>query len=218
MNGVHDMGGMHGMGPVEAESNEPVFHHDWERRAFALTLAAGFGRWNIDMSRASRERMPPADYLRASYYEKWLWGTEHLLVELGHITPEELASGKASGRARDAQILRAADVPAGLKNRRAARMDDHLAAARFAVGDRVRTKNLNPIGHMRLPRYARDKRGIVDRDHGVFIFPDAHSAGGKKIPQRCYSVRFEGGELWGPDAGPRDAVYIDLFDDYLEHA
>jgi len=218
MNSVHDMGGMHGMGAIAPEPNEPVFHHDWERRAFALTLAAGSGRWNIDMARHARERMPPADYLRASYYEKWLCGTERLLLELGHVTPEELARGKALDRVRDAPILRAADVPKTLRNPRAARMDEHLAAPRFKVGDRVRTKNIHPVGHTRLPRYARDKQGVVDRDHGAFIFPDSHAATRQKIPQRCYSVRFEGRELWGSNAGPRDAVYVDLFDDYLEPA
>jgi nitrile hydratase len=212
------MGGIHGFGPVAAESNEPVFHHDWERRAFALTLTAGWGRWNIDMVRYSRERMSPADYLRSSYYEKWLSGTERLLVELGYVTPDELASGKASGRAPEVKVISAADVPRVIGNPRAARMDDHLASPRFKVGDRVRTKNIHPMSHTRLPRYARDKKGIIDRDHGVFIFPDAHAASGQKVPQRCYCVRFEGRELWGPDAGPRDAVYIDLFDGYLEPA
>ena len=91
MNGVHDMGGMHGFGPVVAEADEPVFHAEWERRAFALTLAAGFlGEWNIDMSRWAREQMPPARYLAASYYEHWLWGLEHLLVERGLLTREEI--------------------------------------------------------------------------------------------------------------------------------
>ena len=91
MNGVHDMGGMHGFGPVVAEADEPVFHAEWERRAFALTLAAGFlGEWNIDMSRFAREQMPPAESLGASYYEHWLWGLEHLLVARGLLTREEL--------------------------------------------------------------------------------------------------------------------------------
>jgi len=91
VNGVHDMGGMHGFGPVVAEADEPVFHAEWERRAFALTLAAGFlGEWNIDMSRWAREQMPPARYLAASYYEHWLWGLEHLLVERGLLTREEI--------------------------------------------------------------------------------------------------------------------------------
>jgi len=216
MNGVHDMGGMHGMGPVVPEPNEPVFHHDWERRAFALTIMAGFKRWNIDRSRYMRERMPPAAYLAASYYERWLWGTERLLLERGYVSAKELESGKAADRPSEADVLRAGEVGKMLRNRYAARMKDELAEARFKVGDRVRTKNFHPVGHTRLPRYARDKRGVVYCDHGVFIFPDTHAARGEKVPQHCYSVRFEGGELWGPNAGPRDAVYIDLFEDYLE--
>jgi nitrile hydratase len=97
MNGVHDMGGMHGMGAIVREENEPVFHHEWERRAFALTLAAAFlGEWNIDMGRHSRERMPPARYLAASYYEKWLYGLELLLVERGLVTREEIVAGEAT--------------------------------------------------------------------------------------------------------------------------
>ena len=91
MNGIHDMGGMHGMGPIVREENEPVFHHAWERRAFAINMAAGFlGEWNIDMSRYAREQMPPAEYLATSYYEHWLWGLERLLVEKGLLTPAEI--------------------------------------------------------------------------------------------------------------------------------
>ena len=96
MNGAHDMGGMDGFGPIDPDPNEPVFHGDWERRVFAMTVAMGFyGAWNIDMSRHARERMDPAEYLRASYYEKWLYGLETLLVEKGLITAEELATRKA---------------------------------------------------------------------------------------------------------------------------
>ncbi|HXH84380.1 MAG TPA: nitrile hydratase subunit beta, partial [Candidatus Tectomicrobia bacterium] len=91
MNGVHDLGGMHGMGAIAPEADEPVFHHEWERRAFALTLAAGFlGRWNIDMSRHAREQMPPAEYLATSYYEHWLYGLERLLVERGLVSRDEV--------------------------------------------------------------------------------------------------------------------------------
>jgi nitrile hydratase len=218
MNGVHDMGGMHGMGRVAPEANEPVFHHDWERRVFAITIAAGWGRWNIDMGRHSRERMPAAGYLRASYYERWLWGAERLLVELGYLTAKELDTGRPSSLVRDAKHLRAAEVAAAINNPRGARLDKQLASPRFKAGDRVHTKNIHPVGHTRLPRYARDKQGVVDRDHGVFILPDAHAASGQKVPQHCYSVRFEGNELWGRDGGPRDAIYVDLFDDYLEPA
>lgn len=206
MNGVHDMGGMHGMGAVKIERDEPVFHEEWEKRAFALTLACGFlKRWNIDMARFAREQMPPADYLRSTYYEKWLYGLERLLAERG------------VWEARDVTPLPAAGVPEALRNRRAARMDEQVQP-RFRAGDRVRARNINPAGHVRLPRYARGKAGVVDRDHGVFILPDEHARSGAKVASHCYSVRFEGRELWGPDAGARDAVYVDLFDEYLERA
>jgi nitrile hydratase len=219
MNGIHDLGGMHGFGPVSPEPGEPVFHHEWERRAFALTLAAGFlGRWNIDMGRFAREQMPPAAYLATTYYEHWLYGLERLLVERGLLTAGELGAMRAGGPAAGVTALGVDDVPRALRNRRAARMEDDLAAPRFKAGDRVRTKNLNPTSHTRLPRYARDKVGLVDRDHGVFIFADAHAASGRKVPQHCYSVRFEGAALWGADAGPRDAIYLDLFEPYLEPA
>jgi nitrile hydratase subunit beta len=218
MNGIHDLGGMHGFGRVDAEPNEPVFHHDWERRVFAMTLATGFlGRWNIDMGRYAREQMPPADYLATTYYDHWLFGLERLLVEKGLVSVRELAALRAQGSGA-LKALSPADVPKALRNRRAARMDDELAMPRFKPGDHVRTKNLNPTGHTRLPRYARGKVGVIDRDHGVFIFADAHAATGQKVPQRCYSVRFEGRELWGPDAGPRDAVFVDCFEPYLEPA
>ena len=101
MNGIHDMGGMHGLGPIDREENEPVFHHAWERRAFALNMAAGFlGEWNIDMSRYAREQMPPAEYLATSYYEHWLWGLERLLVEKGLLTRAEVEARVAELRRR----------------------------------------------------------------------------------------------------------------------
>lgn len=91
MNGAHDLGGMHGFGPIDPEPDEPVFHAQWERRAFALTLAMGaYGAWNIDMSRHARERMEPGAYLTTSYYEHWLHGLERLLIEKGLLTREEI--------------------------------------------------------------------------------------------------------------------------------
>ena len=219
MNGVHDMGGMHGLGPVEPEPNEPVFHHDWERKAFALNMAAGFlGKWNIDMGRYARELMPGPEYLQTSYYEHWLYGLERLLVEKGLLTPEEMKTKRPAGLApTDVRVLQPSDVPRRLRAVRAARMDDDIPA-QFKAGDHVVAKNINPLGHTRLPRYARDKHGVVDRDHGVFIYPDAHAAGLGKQPQHCYSVRFTARELWGDDASARDSVYIDMFEPYLDPA
>ena len=218
MNGVHDMGGMHGFGPVELEQDEPVFHSAWEGRAFALTLASGFlGKWNLDMSRSAREQMPAADYLATTYYEHWLFGLRKLLVDQGLVTDQELATGSCESRAPDGRRLAAADVPTALKNRRAARLDEEVAP-RFRSGDRVVARNLNPVGHTRLPRYARGRAGLIDRDHGVFIFADTNACGLGKKPQHVYSVRFAARELWGAGAPARDAVYLDLWDDHLEAA
>lgn len=228
MNGAHDLGGMHGFGPVVAEPDEPVFHAEWERRAFGLTLAMGaWRRWNLDMSRSAREQMLPAEYLATSYYERWLFGLERLLLEKGFVLPEELARvqrGEPTPR-EPAEVpatvkegaLRPEAVPRVLHNRRAARLDDPVPP-KFVVGQAVLAKNMHPLGHTRIPRYVRGRRGMVAIDHGVFIFPDTHAAGEGTKPQHVYSVRFAAQELWGPDAPARDSVYVDLWDDYLEVA
>ena len=226
MNGIHDLGGMHGMGPVEIETDEPVFHSEWERRIFALTLASGYlGKWNLDMSRYAREQMPPAEYLATSYYEHWLWGLELLLSRFGLVKPEELQARlrkateprPAAAPPSDVRVLEAADALRVLRDPRGARMDDDVAP-RFMRGDRVRARTTNPTGHTRLPRYARGRQGVIDRDQGVWIFPDTHASSQGKNPQHVYSVRFAAQELWGPEASPRDSVYVDLWDDYLEPA
>ena len=101
MNGAHDLGGMHGFGPVDIERDEPVFHHEWERRAFAITMAAGFlGKWNIDMSRYAREQMPPAEYLASTYYEHWLFGLEKLLDDTRLVSRAELQAAQKGGAVR----------------------------------------------------------------------------------------------------------------------
>jgi nitrile hydratase subunit beta len=226
MNGAHDLGGMHGFGPVVIEPDEPVFHAEWEGRVFVMYLAMGkWRRWNIDMGRFAREQMPPAEYLAASYYERALWRLEHLLERHGFLAKVETdrRAREGAGPARQAAIapqpgaLRRADVRGFLEHRRGARLDDSVPA-RFKAGDAVVARNMNPPGHTRLPRYVRGRRGVVDRDHGVFIFPDTHAAGLGPKPQHVYSVRFDARALWGPDGHPRDAVYVDLWDDYLDPA
>ncbi|MDQ2966299.1 MAG: nitrile hydratase subunit beta [Chloroflexota bacterium] len=223
MNGAHDLGGMHGFGPVEIEPYEPVFHHDWERRAFALTLAAGFlGRWNIDQGRFAREQMAPAEYLATSYYEHWLFGLQKLLNDLNLVTDAERAERQKDPASpalpvADARPLAAHNVDAALRNSRAAKVDEEVTP-RYSVDDQVVARNINPIGHTRLPRYARGKGGVVTIDHGVWVFPDSAANGRGRNPQHCYSVRFEARELWGDEAPWSDAVYIDLWDDHLEPA
>ena len=224
MNGAHDLGGMHGFGPVEVERDEPVFHADWERRAFALTLAMGaWRRWNLDMSRSVREQMPPAEYLATSYYEHWLFGLLQLLPEHGLVSPDEIARverGELAPGAPAAPMDGALTVDGVARiasNRRGARLDDPVPP-RFQVGQAVIARNVHPTGHTRLPRYVRGRRGEIAIDHGVFIFPDTHAAGQGTRPQHVYSVRFTARELWGPDASARDTVHVDLWDDYLEAA
>jgi nitrile hydratase len=218
MNGAHDLGGMHGFGQVEIEKNEPVFHFPWEKRAFALTLASGFhGKWNLDMSRYAREQMPPAEYLATTYYEHWLFGLQKLLVEQQLVTAIELQTGHAEAKTSELRALQVSDVEPLLRKRRAARLDEDVPP-RFRAGERVVARNINPTGHTRLPRYARGRRGVIDRDHGVFIFADTHAMSRDKKPQHCYSVRFTARELWGTDASAHDSVFVDLWDDHLDRA
>src|SRR5262249_25407358 len=222
MNGAHDLGGMHGLGPInpEPEAKEPIFHAVWERRVLGLTLALGaLGRWTIDMSRHARERQHPVDYLRQTYYENWLAGLEKLLVETRLVTAEELASGKAIGPADEAtrqRVLRAEHVPTLLAKGAPVTMAPDTAP-RFHPGDRVRAINRHPLGHTREPRYVRGHIGVIHEQHGAHIFPD-RSAEGSKEGQHLYSVRFEASALWGEHATEGSAVYVDLWEAYLELA
>jgi nitrile hydratase subunit beta len=219
VNGVHDMGGMHGLGALEYEPHEPVFHAAWEGRVFALRRAMGAWRkWNIDATRHSIEKLPGAQYLAQSYFERQFEAFLQVLVTTGFITEAEIASGRVSGdqpKATPAMTVQSAAtlVENGVPCNREIRVQAH-----FEVGQAVHTRNLNPTGHTRLPRYARDKVGTIDRCHGVFVFPDtnAHFLGEK--PQPLYSVRFEARELFGPQTRATDTVCVDLWEDYLEPA
>lgn len=220
MDGAHDLGGMHGLGSInpEPEAEEPVFHAAWEKRVFSLNLAAGLlGKWNIDRSRYARERQHPVDYLRHSYYENWLAGLETLLLEAGLVTAEELASGKAAGPADEitrARVLKAEEVAAVLaKGSPAALSLD--TSPRFEPGEKVRAIKQHPSGHTRQPRYVRGCVGTIDKYHGGHAFPD-RSVTGIKEGDHLYTVRFEASELWGEDAAGNGAVYVDLWQDYLE--
>jgi nitrile hydratase subunit beta len=212
------MGGMHGFGTVVPEQNEPAFHADWERRVFALTVAMGAtGEWNIDIGRFAREHRPPPEYLTKSYYELWLAGLERLLQERDLVSAEELTTGHSLGpRKALKRVLAAADVAAVLA-RGGGFSRPATMPARFAVGDRVRAKTINPPGHTRLPRYVRGRTGTVERVNGVHVFPDASAAGRGEDPQWLYTVRFEAGELWGADAACNLAISVDAFEPYLAH-
>jgi nitrile hydratase len=219
MNGVHDMGGMHGLGPIAPEADEPLFHQPWEARALALTLAVGaWGRWNIDASRHQRERIFGPDYLRMSYYEKWITGLVELMLAHGLVTPAEVGSGRAAPGAPKASPALTADRVAAALAMGVPSSRDIPSPARFTPGDAVRARNLNPTGHTRLPRYVRGKLGRIEKDHGGHVFPDSNAHFKGEAPQRLYQVRFEARELWGEAAGARDGVYLDLWDSYLDPA
>ncbi len=220
MNGIHDMGGMHGMGPIVHEENEPAFHAEWEGRVYALTrvLRSVGGKWNIDAGRHALEVLPPAEYLRMSYYERWVARLPVHILTTGLATPAEIESGTPSPGSSKATPQLTVDMVPAMVARRASARRDIPVSPRFKVGQRVRARNIHPTGHTRLPRYARGKLGTIVTDRGVFVFPDtnAHFQGEK--PQHLYSVRFAARELWGEQASPRDSVHLDMWDDYLERA
>ena len=217
MNGVHDMGGMHGFGPVVPEPNEPVFHADWEKRVLAMQRAMGYtGLWTIDGGRASLEDLPPLHYLASSYYRRWFLGLERRVVAHGLVGDDEIKAGKSlrAGR-RLNRKLTTADAkawPWPSYERPAA------APARFKAGDRVRARNINPTTHTRLPRYARDKLGTVEAVRGCHVYPDTAAIGDHNHAEWLYTVVFSGRELWGREADPSISVSIEAFEPYLEPA
>jgi nitrile hydratase beta subunit len=218
MNGIHDLGGMHGFGPVVQENNEPVFHAEWERRIFGALIVAAFNGLSVfDENRRAGEQMTPLEYLTSSYYGRWLHMIETMAVEKGIATRRELALGRSDpgGKTwpRDGiKREQAWTLFIGGGSARAQASE----GPRFAVGDSVVSKNINPIGHTRLPRYARGKRGVINLRHGSFVYPDTRAHGRGDCPQHLYNVRFTARELWGAQASDRDAVYLDLWDSYLE--
>jgi nitrile hydratase len=208
MDGIHDLGGMCGFGPVSIEHDEPVFHERWEARAFGLN-ALGIvvlRAYNVDEYRHAVERMDPAHYLAASYYERVLTGVASLLVEKGVLTHAEL-EGRAGGRF---PLARAAAPSAGQVAR------ENAPRPRFAVGDRVVVADRRPAGHTRAPRYVRGKRGVVVHVAPPFAFPDsaAHGLGTRAEP--TYHVEFDARALWADAAGSNETVVVDLWESYLE--
>src|SRR5579862_1388923 len=218
MNGIHDMGGMHGMGPIRRESREPTFHERWEGRVYALSrvLRTRSGLWNLDAFRHGIEVLPPAEYLRMSYYEKWLAWMTTTVVATGYVTQSEVESGSPAPASPRKAVLVAADAVPGMVDHRGSARRDAAVAPRFKAGQHVRARNIHPEGHTRLPRYVRAKSGVVVLDRGVFLFPDtnAHLRGEK--PQHLYSVRFAARDLWGEQASRHDSVHLEMWEEYLE--
>ena len=219
MNGAQDLGGTHGHGPVEPEPNEPVFHAEWEKRAFALTLATGMpGAWNIDQSRFARENRDPAEYLSMSYYQIWFAALETMLKERDLVSDDEIVVGHSlHPPQKGKRVLSPGDVLKVLHRGGPTERDTNTKAA-FKPGDKVCAKNINPLTHTRLPRYVRGRAGTVERVIGCHVFPDSNASGAGENPQWLYTVRFDGRELWGPEGDPTSKVSVDAWEPYLELA
>ncbi len=220
MNGVHDMGGQQGFGPVRPEPNEPIFHAPWEGPAMGITvLMGGMGQWNIDQARSARESLPPAVYLGSSYYQIWLRALERMMLERGLVSEDELRTGSQQQTPVPVRVIGADRVDAVLAAGSPATRPA-LLPARFQVGERVRARNMHPVGHTRLPRYVRGHVGTIARVHGAHVLPDRHVA----VPpgphadegEWLYTVVFDGVDLWGPDADPMVQVSVDAWESYLE--
>jgi nitrile hydratase len=214
VNGVHDMGGMHGFGRVAREANEPVFHARWEARVLGVAFQlVGFGWATIDAFRHSIERIEPVEYLRTGYYGRWLAAVERLLVERG-----VLADGDVDARLAGRAVTPPATLPSWPTAPETGFARAVERTARFGVGDAVRARVASPSGHTRLPRYAAGRRGVVQRVAGAHVFPDSNAHGLGEQPQHLYTVRFDGRELWGADAEPGTSLHLDCFEPYLEPA
>jgi len=228
MNGIHDMGGMQGAGPIAPEHDEPVFHAQWERDVFAIRAATLVqGLYNTDEFRHAIERMNWIHYLESSYYEHWLTAMETLLGEKGIISREELEARVKQVKEHPEAI--ANFPPSNGPSPLASRLEKKVrqggstrraiaTAPRFKPGDKIAVRNIHPGGHTRLPRYIRGKRGVIEKDHGAFILPDTNAHGRGKNPESVYTVRFDAREVWGEQAAVRDSIYLDLWESYLEPA
>jgi nitrile hydratase len=210
------MGGMHGFGPVVSPGSEEPYDEPWEARVFAISTLMSIERIGSGSGRAIREEMPPEEYLRASYYERWLWSIERRLERTG-----TLAAGELDERARSGADSPRSSKPEGQAERalEAVRETESLAEvgpARFAVGERVRVRRMRPAGHTRCPRYARGTAGVVEAVRGNDPLPDIGPYRGPSQP--VYAVAFDSEELFGPSEEGRWTVLLDLFEDYLEPA
>jgi nitrile hydratase len=206
VDGVHDLGGLDGFGPVEHKPTEPYFEQEWERRVFRLMIG-----WIAAQSvpggrlRHSIERMAPEHYLSSPYYEHWLTGAATMAVESGLTTPDEL-DRRAGGRFPLSRPDRGV-LPADLTPHN---------EPRYSVGDRVRVRDRHPPGHTRAPRYVQGRHGVVARVDGAFNIDDIEAHGGGSVADPLYSVRFASRELWGEAGSDGDVVHVDLFERYLE--
>jgi nitrile hydratase subunit beta len=226
VNGVFDLGGTDGLGPVKTEENEPVFHEEWEKAAFAM-FAPSFraGLFGVDQFRHGIEKMDPAEYLMSPYYEHWIHTVQYYAEKTGLIDKAELEKRTQFYRENpDAPLPQREDpelmefVEIAVKNGAPAQRESDKVA-QFTVGDRVTIKADSPLGHTRRARYVRGRTGEIVSAHGTYIYPDSAGNGGPEAPEHLYTVKFTAAELWGPDvADPNQSSYFDVWEPYLSPA
>ena len=219
MDGVHDMGGMHGFGPVPS-SGEPTgkafSKTNWRARMFGIELSyTQPGGFNLDWLRHVMECMPPAAYLSSEYFDRWYWRDAVVLANAGWVTVDELKTGRAVSRPAGCGDPLSPEMVStlldqGLDSRRPA-----AGMEAFRPGDRVRARFHAPLGATRLPRYVRGHVGLVQACHGWHVLPDAN-AHGEDRAEVVYCVGFSAGELWDDATSPQDTVFADLWESYLE--
>ncbi|QLQ09923.1 MAG: nitrile hydratase subunit beta [Nocardioidaceae bacterium] len=226
MNGLFDLGGADGLGPVNPPAEEAIFRAEWEKSVFAMFSALFRAGWfGLDSFRHGIEVMDPSVYLKSPYYEHWLHTYEINGARNGELDMDELdrrtqyyldnPDAPMPAHEPNQELLDFANaiVPAGVP---AQRPTDN--PVRFSVGDVVTLSTMAPLGHTRLARYVRGKTGTVIAYRGSFIYPDAAGNLRGEDPQHVYTVEFDGAELWGEYAEPNTTVTFDVWDPYIEHA
>ena len=211
MNGIHDMGGMQGLGEIGYSESDPGFHEPWKLRLFALVQATRLGSL-----RPYIESIPAADYLRMNYYERWYTALVERIIERGVLTRSEIDSGRAGPASAKATPALTSSLAHERLFRTPKTEQDIELTPRFHVGDRVHGRNIHPTTHTRMPRYTRGKTGLVERDRGVFNLPDSEETSSESQPQHVYLIRYAARELWGEESSTRDSLYIDMWEYYLE--
>jgi nitrile hydratase len=218
MDGIHDLGGKQGYGPIDVDDGEAPFHHAWEAREWGIAQCARTPGITIDWWRHCRELIAPGDYLARPYFDSWAQTDFSTYIEAGWMTLEEIGKVEAmqsNGVDNDPPAALTLEQVLQEDRRHAYRFDAEVdAEPLFTVGQQVQTNRHGNAGHTRLPQYARGRRGTVQACHGAHVFPDL-SAQGVESHQYCYSVMFTADELWAEAEGSRDKVYLDLWESYL---
>ena len=221
MSRIHDMGGRFGDGKVQPGSiTDKTFKEEWHARALAVTLATGSLRqWNLDMSRHSRECLPPKDYCAFSYYDKWISALANLLVNKGVISADEFLNPILKTHPLSSRKLLAADV-AGVLSKGAPTSRSVEDSPKFLVGQRVKTRRADNKfisgGHTRLPKYVERCEGKIEICHGAHVFPDTHAHDLGEQPENLYTVSFLASELWESPENPSDTLCVDIWESYME--